>query len=382
MPESEVGSVPFKEAIAHFKNKKLVPTKFWDDMVGEQHARAFTVAGATKLDILQDFHDAISKIQADGGTIADFRKDVDEIVGRHGWSYNGKRGWRSRVIFDTNLRTSQAAGRWEQIMRRQRALQKRRPGETLYLIYSTVGDLRVRPAHRAWHHVVLPVDDPFWDTHYPPNGWGCRCIVRTASDRTLEREGLEISQQPEITFEDRINRKTGQVYPNQIKGIDTNWNHNVGKSSWFPDAGKYGNAAFGYQATVLSVTSPDFAKLVAGKVTGVATVGYLDDALRTSIGAKTRAVTLSDETLKKQKIEHPDLKLDEYEVIPDMFRDGLVIQESDQVLIFFRVGKRLYRGVVKSTADRNEIFMSSFHRSHRKNVKQARNRGKVIREEK
>ena len=230
MPEPEVGSVPFKEALEHFRNKKLVDTRAWDQMRAEEHAKAFTVAGATKQDVLGDIYESIERIQREGGTIADFRKDFDKIVADKGWSYNGKRGWRTRTIFDTNLRTSQAAGRWEQIQRRQRALQKRRPNETLYLIYSTVGDLRVREAHRAWHHTVLPVDDPFWDSHYPPNGWGCRCIVRTASKRTLDREGLKVSERPEISFEDRINSKTGQVYKSQIKGIDTSWNYNVGKA--------------------------------------------------------------------------------------------------------------------------------------------------------
>ena len=33
-----------------------------------------------------------------------------------GWA-NGGRNWRTRVIFETNLRTSYAAGRWQQLQR-------------------------------------------------------------------------------------------------------------------------------------------------------------------------------------------------------------------------------------------------------------------------
>ena len=230
MPEPEIGSVPFKEALEHFRKKVPVETDAWDEMLAEEHAKAFTVAGSTKADVVEDIFESIKRIQNEGGTLADFRKDFDKIVADKGWSYNGKRGWRTRIIFDTNLRTSQAAGRWEQIMRRQRALQKRRPNETLYLIYSTVGDLRVREAHRDWHHTVLPVDDPFWNTHYPPNGWSCRCIVRTASNRTLKREGFKVSKAPEVSFEDRFNKRSGQIYPGQTPGIDTGWNYNVGKA--------------------------------------------------------------------------------------------------------------------------------------------------------
>lgn len=50
------------------------------------------------------------------------------------------------------------------------------------LRYVTVGDDRVRPAHRLLEGVVRPVDDPFWNIYYPPNGWNCRCIVFAETD--------------------------------------------------------------------------------------------------------------------------------------------------------------------------------------------------------
>lgn len=47
-----------------------------------------------------------------------------------------------------------------------------------YLLqYRTVGDKRVRKAHRALHNVTLPVTSRFWDEYFPPNGWNCRCTV-------------------------------------------------------------------------------------------------------------------------------------------------------------------------------------------------------------
>lgn len=51
--------------------------------------------------------------------------------------------------------------------------------EDLYpnLIYRAVQDERSRPEHSALDGVVLPINDPFWDSHFPPNGWGCRCTV-------------------------------------------------------------------------------------------------------------------------------------------------------------------------------------------------------------
>ena len=41
---------------------------------------------------------------------------------------------------------------------------------------------RVREAHKILEAIVRPVDDQFWNTYYPPNGWNCRCSVEQLSD--------------------------------------------------------------------------------------------------------------------------------------------------------------------------------------------------------
>jgi len=45
------------------------------------------------------------------------------------------------------------------------------------LKYQTAKDKDVRDEHRAWDNIIRPVDDKFWKTHMPPNGFNCRCIV-------------------------------------------------------------------------------------------------------------------------------------------------------------------------------------------------------------
>ncbi len=227
MPEAKPGSVKFEEAIDFFRKKLKIPTERWDDMLGQTHAKAFTVAGATKADLLSDFHGSIKSAIENGESIGQFRKRFDKIVQDHGWTYNGKRGWRTRVIYDTNLRTAHMAGRWQQIQRTK----KNRP----YLQYLTAGDLRVRPQHRAWNRMVLMIDDEWWISHYPPNGWGCRCTVRTLSQRQLEREGVTVSDAPFIKTTERINPKTGESYGQVPEGIDVGWDYNVGKAWLGPD---------------------------------------------------------------------------------------------------------------------------------------------------
>jgi SPP1 gp7 family putative phage head morphogenesis protein len=224
----ELGTVQPEAAIAHIRQKVGIPSKRWDQHMGAVQAKAFTVAGATKANLVNDFHQAVIAAKENGESIGQFRKRFDKVVSDHGWSYNGKRGWRTRVIYDTNMRTAAMAGRWQQIQR----VKKTRP----YMVYYTVGDDAVRDQHRQWHATALPVDDPWWNTHYPPNGWGCRCYVNTANAKQLKRWGIKVVDAPEIKTTQRINTRSGEDYGNVPVGIDTGWNYNVGKVWLGPDA--------------------------------------------------------------------------------------------------------------------------------------------------
>ena len=46
-----------------------------------------------------------------------------------------------------------------------------------YSRYIAIEDQKSRPSHAALNGKVFKKDDPLWDTHYPPNGFGCRCRV-------------------------------------------------------------------------------------------------------------------------------------------------------------------------------------------------------------
>lgn len=228
MPELTVGGVPFEEASRFLRDKVRLPTKKWTDIKEGQHARGFVVAGATKDALLADFQAAIQSAIDNGTGLPQFRKDFRDIVARHGWTgwtgEGSRKGvaWRTRVVFETNLSMARAAGRWEQIMQSR----KRRS----WLRYVAVLDTHVRPDHRRWHGTVLPVDDEWWDTHYPPNGWNCRCTVMSLSNAQLADFGYEPSAAP--PREDLVRRKDpfGEGHIAIDRGIDPGFNHNVGKA--------------------------------------------------------------------------------------------------------------------------------------------------------
>lgn len=226
MAEFTFEGLPFTEAVTFFRQKVRMPTNTWTDVWERMNGRAFVVAGAVKDELIADFQEAVAKGLEEGTTLADFRKDFDRIVAKHGWQYKGERGWRSRVIFNTNMRTAYQAGRWQQIQR----LKSRRP----WLRYSAVLDNRTRPEHRGWHGTILDADDDWWSTYYPPNGWNCRCTVQQLSQRDLERLGIEPSPRgPEMPLvKKRVNTPEGPRIVEVPQGIDAGWAYNVGQSGW------------------------------------------------------------------------------------------------------------------------------------------------------
>lgn len=96
--------LPFDEAINFFRQKINIKTQVWTDVYAAAHSRAFMVAGAATDALLDDFRREIQKALEEGTTIEEFRQSFDAIVEKHGWDYRGKRNWRTRIIFDTNLR--------------------------------------------------------------------------------------------------------------------------------------------------------------------------------------------------------------------------------------------------------------------------------------
>ncbi|MBR3831737.1 MAG: minor capsid protein [Muribaculaceae bacterium] len=90
-----------------------------------------------------------------------FLNDVQKINKTYNQSY-------LRAEYNFASASAEMAARWEQFME---------DGDRYYLQYRTAADSKVRPEHAALHGVTLPIDDPFWEQFYPPNGWNCRCSV-------------------------------------------------------------------------------------------------------------------------------------------------------------------------------------------------------------
>ncbi len=214
--------LPFEEAIRFLRGKVNVRTQVWTDVYAAAHSRAFMVAGAATDALLDDFRREIQRALEEGTTLEDFRESFDQIVEKHGWDYRGKRNWRTRIIFDTNLRTAYAAGRYAQLTE----------PETLatfpYWQYNHSGSIHPRIQHLEWDGMVLRADDPFWATNYPPNGWRCGCFVTPVSEGGLRRQGKSgPDYSPDLVFRaEEVGGRTVRV----PQGVDPGFEYNPGMS--------------------------------------------------------------------------------------------------------------------------------------------------------
>lgn len=221
--------LPFDEAIAYLRQKTNVTSEHYADVFGVANVKSFAVAGAATEALVGDFRDELTKEITNGTSLGEFRKSFDDIVRRHGWEHTGSAGWRARVIYETNLGMAYSAGRYAQ----------QTEPETLaafpYWQYVHSGAAHPRPEHQSWDGTTLLASDPWWATHYAPNGWGCGCWVRVLSARQLARMGKSgPDAAPSIEWRPWTNPRTGEVV--QVpKGIDPGFAYNPGRE-WKAEA--------------------------------------------------------------------------------------------------------------------------------------------------
>lgn len=374
------GGLEFPAAIRFFRRKLNVPAKRWNDLWRDEHATGFMVAGAVKADLLSDFRSSVDRAISEGTTLAQFQKAFDEIVARNGWSHRGHRNWRSRIIYETNVRTAYAAGRWHQMT--SPLMRKRRP----YLEYRHGDSVTPREQHLAWDGLVLPSDDPWWHTHYPPNGWGCKCRAFAVGDRDLKRMGKTgPDQAPEVETYAWTDRKTGKTHEVPV-GVDPGWDYNVGtgaEESYKKLAGKLDlmdDELAGYWMAEF-VKSPAFDAFIDGAIPGEFPVAALAEAYRRMIGAENKTVWMSRDTVAKNRKAHPDLSMEVYRRLPDIITQAdVVVQDGDRSEVFIRMGGAIYHAAIKTTETGRALYLTSLRKTTMQDVERMKRKGKVLKD--
>lgn len=240
-PTTEHVPVPVpKDALEYFRAKGIKVGFDYRDVWAEEHATSWTVAKAMRLDILEAIRSHVDEMIESGQTFAQFKRELQPLLEKLGWWGRGElldplsgetrevqlgSPRRLRTIYDVNLRQAHAAGQWQRI-ERTRATQP-------YLLYQLGPSREHRPEHVGWAGIILPADHPWWQSHFPPNGWGCKCWVRQISKREAQRlidTGKYMTEAPDLGMQEYINKRTGQVV-SVPKGIEPGWDYNPGAVS-------------------------------------------------------------------------------------------------------------------------------------------------------
>lgn len=371
----DVGAPP--EVRTYFNNKSLEPSFSWQDVEPEEHAVSFAVAKAMQVDVLEEIQGALKKAMDEGVPYEQFAKELKPRLQKMGWWGVSEQAdpltgevkkvrlgspRRLKTIYRANMRSARAAGQWDRIQRTKRALP--------YLVYLLGPSERHRPHHQAKEGLVLPVDDPFWQSWYPPNGWGCKCHVRQITRREAEARG--ISESPEIPMRQVINPRTGEV--KEIpSGIDMGWEMNPGQyrqkrmAEFLAEKLDAADPAIARAAARDMATSWRLRRIHEGTATGSVPVAMLPQDLADAIGARTRVVQFSDYTAEKTRRKHGEATADEFVRVAELIETGQVAREvsgnGTESLIIEGGRDKRWRLVLKRTRAGNEIFLSTFHRT-------------------
>jgi len=206
MPEIETSTDPLApaEAIAYFKAK--VPAADWETIESAENEIAFKVAGIADLDVLDDVYAALEKALAEGASFEDFKADVGARL-EDAWGGDEKNpGWRLENIFRTNLQSAYQAGHYQQAQEQK----DDRPYGMLDVIEDSstseiCSDLDAEIGGQA-----IPLDDPIWDTAYPPNHYECRSTVITLTEDEAREMGI-LDDPPDVEVAEGFDHPPGFV---------------------------------------------------------------------------------------------------------------------------------------------------------------------------
>lgn len=211
----------FRDAVEYLKRKKALTKEQYYALDEDARSRAFTVAGYTAAEVIEVFLESVTEAVEQGKSIREFQDEIGGWLSRHG--YEGVDRWRSETIFRTNAQTAYNVGHYRSMMEAAH--------ERPYWMYVTAGDGNVRDTHAAMHGTVWAADDPVWDVWYPPNGFGCRCHVRSYTANQVRARGLTVQRR----MPTMVDTGTGEI---GLLSPDRGFTGNPAKQEYKPDVSK------------------------------------------------------------------------------------------------------------------------------------------------
>lgn len=211
----EVKPTPFKEAGEVLRNKPVLTSSIFSKLSPEIKACAFAIRKIESADTLQNVRDIIARFPEGENWNDSKKKILDEIKPFFEPKAAGR---RAELLLRIHGLNAYRVGQWELAQETKSALP--------YFKYIATMDSKTRPSHAALHGLVLPVDDPFWDTHMPPGwDWFCRCqVVQISEYDKKEQQKAEEILPPErrrVLSESQIKElRSGKIQVGPTEKID------------------------------------------------------------------------------------------------------------------------------------------------------------------
>ena len=374
-----------REVVDYFDRRPSRPSFRWDEVAPREHALSFTVARTAGFDVIDDVRAATRKAVVDRLPWDQFRDELVPVLKAKGW-WGEKRVVdprtgeiakvqlgslrRLNLIYDANIRSAEAAGDWVRIQRVKDVLP--------YLEYLTSTSERKRPLHLSWVGTTLPVDDSWWASHYPPNGWRCKCRVRS---RAMPREGASTTRPP-LNPRPWTNGTTGEtrLVP---AGIDPGWDHNPGRAreqmagrrlverldrmgeEARRDAVRRMRADPVFTYVSENGAGFDYQRRLAPEQEGVGRLRWpaavFGPQLARQLGTTSRVATLSVADAAKIQAQHHEVSAAFWPHLQSILDEPDAVVTGQKLALWKRINGIAWRVILKASAD-GEIFLNSVHR--------------------
>lgn len=210
-------TLPPEDAISYLEKKGFKIGWDWHETLDNAHSKAFTVAKIARMDLLQDIRQSLITAMQKGQTLEQWKANITPTLQEKGWwgkkiviNPEGREQEvqlgsprRLRTIYDTNMQSAFAAGRYKAML----ASAEARP----YWEWRHITISNPRKQHVALNGRLFRFDDPFWNVAYPPSEWGCKCRVIARSAREVEGKEILSGEGNESHIYERVgvDRNTG-----------------------------------------------------------------------------------------------------------------------------------------------------------------------------
>lgn len=181
------------DALRYFRQRVPVSDSAFRALNATMKTLAFRIAGVEDAALIEAVNTKLEAAVKGELTLGEFLRDAPTIFEAYGITETSPH--HLETMFRTNTLTALNAGKWDEAQ--DEDLQDLFP---LYR-YSAILDDRSRPQHAAMHGHTAPIDDAFWSTWWPPNGFNCRCTAVPLSTVYVRKHRITASRRPSPTVQ-------------------------------------------------------------------------------------------------------------------------------------------------------------------------------------